>query len=69
MNREDIEDELINIDVSCNDFFTIINKSKISISNDEVRDYLNGLFIHIKDGKLISVSTDAVFLGTIDITW
>ena len=52
------EDELININVSCNDFFTIINKSKISISNDEVRDYLNGLFIHIKDGKLISVSTD-----------
>ena len=42
------------------EFLKIINKTKFSISNDETRHYLNGVYLDKKDGenKLIAVATD-----------
>ena len=42
------------------EFLKIINKTKFSISNDETRHYLNGVYLDKRDGenKLIAVATD-----------
>jgi DNA polymerase-3 subunit beta len=36
----------------------IIDKTKFAISTEETRYYLNGIFIHEKEGKFIAVATD-----------
>tara|TARA_Y100001970_G_scaffold224279_1_gene276381 strand:- start:9896 stop:11011 length:1116 start_codon:yes stop_codon:yes gene_type:complete len=45
------------------DFLSLLNKTKVSMSNDETRHYLNGIFIHITEsnGKsfLTGVATDS----------
>ena len=33
-------------------FLSLINKTKISISNDDTRHYLNGIFIHLTGLKI-----------------
>ena len=42
------------------EFLKIINKTKFSISNDETRHYLNGIYLdkNENDNKLIAVATD-----------
>ena len=42
------------------EFLKIINKTKFSISNDETRHYLNGIYLDMQqnDNKLIAVATD-----------
>ena len=50
---------------------TLLNKTKISMSNDETRHYLNGIFIHItesdKRSYLTGVATDSHRLSSSSI--
>ena len=61
-------------EVSNKNFLSLLNKAKISISNDDTRHYLNGIFLHITKGDkkifLTGVSTDSHRLSSssIDIT-
>ena len=45
------------------DFLSLLNKTKISMSNDETRHYLNGIYIHTTEAKgkffLTGVATDS----------
>ena len=44
-------------------FLKLLNKTKISISNDDTRHYLNGIFLHLTEGQgrnfLTGVATDS----------
>ncbi len=44
-------------------FLKLLNKTKISISNDDTRHYLNGIYLHLTDAKgrsfLTAVATDS----------
>ena len=58
---DDFEGEEISL---INDqFFKLLNKTKISISNDDTRHYLNGIFLHITEAHgrsfLTGVATDS----------
>ena len=44
---ENFEGEEINLNK--NKFLKLLNKTKISISNDDTRHYLNGVFIHLTE--------------------
>jgi DNA polymerase-3 subunit beta len=46
------------ITVPCQQLLRIIESTSFSISNDETRYNLNGLYLHIKQGNLYSSSTD-----------
>ena len=49
--------------VESNKFLKLLNKTKISISNDDTRHYLNGVYLHITEGHgrnfLTGVATDS----------
>ncbi len=49
--------------VNNNNFLKLLNKTKISISNDDTRHYLNGIFLHITEAQgrnfLTGVATDS----------
>ena len=49
--------------VESNKFLKLLNKTKISISNDDTRHYLNGIYLHITEGHgrnfLTGVATDS----------
>ena len=49
--------------VDSNKFLKLLNKTKISISNDDTRHYLNGVYLHITEGHgrnfLTGVATDS----------
>ena len=49
--------------VDSNKFLKLLNKTKISISNDDTRHYLNGVYLHITEGNgrnfLTGVATDS----------
>ena len=49
--------------VDGNKFLKLLNKTKISISNDDTRHYLNGVYLHITEGHgrnfLTGVATDS----------
>ena len=51
------------IKIDRNKFLSLLNKAKISISNDDTRHYLNGIFLHLTEanGKtfLTGVATDS----------
>ena len=55
--------EVLEIPLDKNRFSKILNKTKISISNDDTRHYLNGVYLHITEanGKnfLTGVATDS----------
>ena len=46
-----------------NQFLKLLNKTKISISNDDTRHYLNGIFLHVTEGNgrkyFTGVATDS----------
>ncbi|WP_341792699.1 MULTISPECIES: DNA polymerase III subunit beta [unclassified Rickettsia] len=44
--------------ISCIDFAKIIESTKFSISTDETRYNLNGIYLHVKDGEFCAASTD-----------
>ena len=52
-------------------FLKLLNKTKISISNDDTRHYLNGIFLHITEGHgrsfLTGVATDSHRLSSSSI--
>ncbi|WP_341787837.1 DNA polymerase III subunit beta [Rickettsia endosymbiont of Cantharis rufa] len=52
--------------ISCTDFAKIIESTKFSISLDETRYNLNGVYLHIKDKEFCSASTDGHRLS---ISW
>lgn len=44
--------------ISCTDFAKIIESTKFSVSLDETRYNLNGIYLHVKDGEFYAASTD-----------
>ena len=58
-------DEFEGDDISLNNarFLKLLNKTKISISNDDTRHYLNGIFLHLTEANgrnfLTGVATDS----------
>jgi len=61
LSDEDIKEEAF--EVSCIKLLKLLNKTKISISNDETRHYLNGIYFHKtrleNKSFLCSVATDS----------
>ena len=61
LSDEDIKQEIF--EISSRKMLTLLNKTKISISNDETRHYLNGIYLHktVVDNKscLSGVATDS----------
>ncbi len=51
------------IQIDSNRFLKLLNKTKISISNDDTRHYLNGIFLHLTEANgrsfLTGVATDS----------
>ena len=51
------------INLNSNKFLKLLNKTKISISNDDTRHYLNGVYIHVTENQgrnfLTGVATDS----------
>jgi DNA polymerase-3 subunit beta len=58
-------DEFVDQEISLNNnkFLKLLNKTKIAISNDDTRHYLNGIFLHITEAHgrnfLTGVATDS----------
>ena len=55
LNQDDLP---INFKVSVEELCKLIDKTKFAISMEETRYYLNGIYIHKHDKKLIAVATD-----------
>ncbi len=51
------------IEINKNNFLKLLNKTKIAISNDDTRHYLNGVYLHLTEGHgrnfLTGVATDS----------
>ena len=45
----------------------IIDKTRFAISTEETRYYLNGIFMHVSDGKLYAVATDGHRLARVTL--
>ncbi|ADE29948.1 DNA polymerase III subunit beta [Rickettsia prowazekii] len=56
----------VSFKISCADFAKIIESTKFSISLDETRYNLNGIYLHIKDKEFFAASTDGYRLS---ISW
>ena len=60
------------IEIDKNKFLSLLNKTKISISNDDTRHYLNGIFLHMTESNnnmfLTGVATDSHRLSSSSIT-
>ena len=58
---DDFKNQKLELDK--NEILTLLNKTKISISNDDTRHYLNGIFFHVSSGNnksfLTGVATDS----------
>lgn len=48
----------VSLKISCVDFAKIIESTKFSISTDETRYNLNGIYLHVQDGMFHAASTD-----------
>ncbi len=55
---EDLDTE-VSLKVSCAEFARIIEYSCFSMSNEETRYNLNGIYLHVKNGEFASAATDA----------
>ena len=72
LSEEDIKQK--SFEVSSQKLLKLLNKTKISISNDETRHYLNGIYLHkiiledngSKFGTLVKVNKPQVLLQTRD---
>tara|TARA_B110000027_G_scaffold128307_1_gene148566 strand:+ start:242 stop:1357 length:1116 start_codon:yes stop_codon:yes gene_type:complete len=66
---DDFEDNEISFNKS--KFLSLLNKTKISISNDDTRHYLNGIYLHITESQnrtyLTGVATDSHRLSSSSI--
>ncbi|MHB9880176.1 DNA polymerase III subunit beta [Pacificimonas sp. ICDLI1SI03] len=45
----------------------IIDKTRFAISTEETRYYLNGIFLHVTDGKMFAVATDGHRLARVTL--
>ena len=54
---------VMKLNLNNNKFLKLLNKTKISISNDDTRHYLNGVYIHLTEAQgrnfLTGVATDS----------
>ncbi len=72
-NFPTFNDEFEGIEISLDNskFLKLLNKTKISISNDDTRHYLNGIFLHLSEGHgrnfLTGVATDSHRLSSSSI--
>ena len=72
-NFPNFADNFENNEVSFNKskFLTLLNKTKISISNDDTRHYLNGIYLHLTESEnrayLTGVATDSHRLSSSSI--
>ena len=72
-NFPNFADEFDNSEIVLNksQFLSLINKTKISISSDDTRHYLNGIFIHLTESQnktyLTAVATDSHRLSSCSI--
>ena len=68
--NDNFENEQIEIDKT--KFLSLLNKTKISISNDDTRHYLNGVYLHATESNkntfLTGVATDSHRLSSSSIT-
>ncbi len=68
--NDNFENEQIDIDKA--KFLSLLNKTKISISNDDTRHYLNGVYLHATESNkntfLTGVATDSHRLSSSSIT-
>ena len=59
------------IEIDKKKFLSLLNKTKISISNDDTRHYLNGIYLHVlesnKNTFLTGVATDSHRLSSSSI--
>tara|TARA_B110000971_G_scaffold213709_1_gene244860 strand:- start:685 stop:1800 length:1116 start_codon:yes stop_codon:yes gene_type:complete len=66
---DDFEENIISFNKS--KFLTLLNKTKISISNDDTRHYLNGIYLHTTESQnrtyLTGVATDSHRLSSSSI--
>ncbi|CAN1484476.1 DnaN DNA polymerase sliding clamp subunit (PCNA homolog) [Rhabdaerophilaceae bacterium] len=53
--------------VAAADLRLLIEKTQFAISSEETRYYLNGIFLHVIDGKLRAVATDGHRLALADV--
>ncbi len=53
-------------DVAASDLRLLIEKTQFAISTEETRYYLNGIYLHVLDGKLRAVATDGHRLALAD---
>ena len=53
-------------DVAATDLRLLIEKTQFAISSEETRYYLNGIYLHVMDGKLRAVATDGHRLALAD---
>ena len=61
------------ININGEKFLALLNKTKISMSNDETRHYLNGIYIHVTESEktsyLTGVATDSHRLSSSSISF
>ena len=72
-NFPNFTDDFENNEISFNrsNFLALLNKTKISISNDDTRHYLNGIYLHLTESEnrtyLTAVATDSHRLSSSSI--
>ncbi|RYE06544.1 MAG: DNA polymerase III subunit beta [Rickettsiaceae bacterium] len=56
-SMENIKTE-VSLKIPCREFSKIIEHTQFSISSEETRYHLNGIYLHIEENKLIAAATD-----------
>lgn len=54
-------------DIAAADFKRLIERTQFAISTEETRYYLNGIYLHVEEGKLRGVATDGHRLALLDL--
>jgi len=54
-------------DIAAGDLRRLIEKTEFAISTEETRYYLNGIYLHVENGKLRGVATDGHRLALVDL--
>ncbi len=55
-------------EINKNNFLKLLNKTKIAISNDDTRHYLNGIYLHLSKNLVSTVATDGHRLSKSSLT-
>lgn len=57
-NVGDVGSEVQTVDISSASFITMLDRVSYAVCEDESRQYINGVFLHTEDGRLVAVATD-----------